>query len=425
MKKLIVAVFAILTAVASLAQTATPTGAATKLSPAEQTMAVAQKQIDKNPKNFEAYNALALAQSRRARETSDVRFYNDAEASLQKSFVISPANFDGQRIHVWLLLGKHEFAAALVEATKLKQRMPDDVMVYGFLTDANVELGNYKDAEVACQRMLDLRTGNLPGITRAAYLRELFGDTAGSLDLMNMAFQSTPPSQAEDGAWILTQMAHLKLGTGNLDESEKLLHQALAMFPGYHYALSNLAKVRIQQKRYAEAVDLLQQRYAAAPHAENLYDLAEALELAGRTADAQKAFAEFEQKSLRETNIGDNSNHELIFYYADHAHDPAKALEVATREIARRHDVFTLDAYAWALYRNQQYAEARKQIETALAVGIRNARMFAHAGEIALQAGDRTAAERYLREAADLNSLGSEQARMTLARLQGAPQLTR
>ncbi len=193
MKKLIVAVFAILTAVASLAQTATTAGAATKLSPAEQTMAVAQKQIDKNPKNFEAYNALALAQSRRARETSDVRFYNDAEASLQKSFAISPANFDGQRIHVWLLLGKHEFAAALVEATKLNQRMPDDVMVYGFLTDANVELGNYKDAEAACQRMLDLRTGNLPGITRAAYLRELFGDTDGSLELMNMAFQSTPP----------------------------------------------------------------------------------------------------------------------------------------------------------------------------------------------------------------------------------------
>jgi len=425
MKKLTVAVFAIVTAIASLAQTPTTTNTAVKPSPAEQAMAVAQKQIDKNPKDFEAYNALALAQSRRARETSDVRFYNDAEASLQKSFAISPDNFDGQRIHVWLLLGKHEFAAALVEGTKLNKRMPDDVMVYGFLTDANVELGNYKDAEAACQRMLDLRNGNLPAITRAAYLRELFGDTDGSLELMNMAFQSTPPAQAEDGAWTLTQMAHLKLATGNLDESEKRLHQALAMFPGYHYALGNLAKVRIQQKRYAEAVDLLQQRYATAPHAENLYDLAEALELAGRTADAQKAFAEFEEKSLRETRIGDNSNHELIFYYADHAHDPAKALEVATREIARRHDVFTLDAYAWALYRNHQYAEARKQIETALAVGIRNAKMFAHAGEIALQTGDRTAAERYLRESADLNSVGSEQARMTLAGLQSAPQLAR
>ncbi len=225
---------------------------------------------------------------------------------------------------MWLLLGKHEFAQALPEATKLNKKMPDDVMVYGFLTDANVELGNYQDAENACQRMLDLRTGNLPGITRAAYLRELFGDIEGSLDLMNMAFQSTPPTQAEDGAWILTQMAHLDLATGNLDKAEKELHQALVMFPGYHYALGNLAKVRIQQKRYNEAVALLQQRYEAAPHAENLYDLAEALQLAGRSDEAQKDFAEFERKSLLETNRADNSNHELVFYYTDHAKQPGQ-----------------------------------------------------------------------------------------------------
>ncbi|MGB7555236.1 MAG: tetratricopeptide repeat protein [Candidatus Korobacteraceae bacterium] len=415
MKKLASLALMIVSAVAAFAQTsATPEP---KLSPAEQSMAVARKLIDKNPKNYEAYNALALALSRRARETSDVNFYTQAETALQKSFEISPGNFDGERIHVWLLLGKHEFAQALPEATKLNKKMPDDVMVYGFLTDANVELGNYKDAETACQRMLDLRTGNLPGITRAAYLRELFGDINGSLELMNMALQSTPPNQAEDGAWILTQMAHLNLTIGNLEQSEKLLHQALVMFPGYHYALGNLAKVRIQQKRYGEAVELLQQRYQAGPHAENLYDLAEALQLAGRTDEAKKAFAEFEQKSLLETSRADNSNHELVFYYADHANEPAKALEVAKREIARRHDAFTLDAYAWALYVNGQYDEARKQIEAALAVGIRNAKMFDHAGEISLKAGDKIAAARYLRQSADLNSLGSEQAKTMLASL--------
>ena len=415
MKKVAALILVIVSAVAAFAQTTTTWDS--KLSPAEQSMAVARRLIDKNPKNYEAYNALALALSRRARETSDVKFYSEAEAALQKSFEISPGNFDGERIHVWLLLGKHEFAAALPEATRLNKKVPDDVMVYGFLTDANVELGNYKEAEAACQRMLDLRTGNLPGITRAAYLRELFGDVEGSLELMSMALQSTPPTQAEDGAWILTQMAHLNLTIGDLDKSEKLLRQALVMFPGYHYALGNLAKVRIQQKRYPEAVELLQRRYQAAPHAENLYDLAEALQLAGRTDEAKKTFAEFEQKSLLETNRADNSNHELIFYYADHANEPAKALEVARREIARRRDVFTLDAYAWALYVNGQYAEAHKQMEMGLAVGIRNAKMFGHAGEISLKAGDRPAAERYLREAAELNSVGSEHARKTLASL--------
>jgi tetratricopeptide (TPR) repeat protein len=386
-----------------------------KLSPAEQTMAAASLLIEKNPRNYEAYNALALALSRRARETSDQRFYGQAEETLKKSFEISKGNFDGEKIRVWLLLGKHEFAAAREAALALNKRTPDDVMVYGFLTDANVELGNYKDAEKAAQMMLDLRPGNLPGITRAAYLRELFGDVDGALDLMNMALASTPPSEVEDAAWITTQMAHLNFSVGRIDLAEKLLQQALRLFPGYHYALGNLAKVRIQQKRYSEAVDLLQQRYRAAPHAENLYDLAETLELAG--LDAKAAFREFESKSLAETEIADNSNHELILYYADRANQPAKALDVAHREYARRRDVFTLDCYAWALHRNGQDQEANKQIDQALAVGIRNARFFRHAGEIALSLGDVIGAKRFFEQAVELGSQESDQARAALSEI--------
>lgn len=385
------------------------------VSPAQRSIAVAQKQIEKSPKDYEAYNALALALSRRAREVSDPRYYDQAEAALQKSFAIAPDNFDGQRTHVWLLLGKHEFAAALDEAKKLNAKLPDDVMTYGFLTDANVELGNYNDAETAADWMLRLRPGNLPGLTRAAYLREIYGNVEGSLELMQMAFDSTQPNEVEDAAWILTQMAHLKLSQGDTASAEKLLNQALTMFPGYHYALGNLAKVRVQQHRYQEAVTVLQQRYQAAPHAENLFDLAEALQLSGRIGEAKQAFSEFEAKSLAETNRADNSNHELIFYYADFAHQPSKALEVAQHEIARRHDVFTLDTYAWALYANGQYAEAQKQMQKALAVGIQNANMFRHAGQIELKCGNRTAAQDYLRRATMLNSTGSAQSEQTLA----------
>jgi len=79
------------------------------LSPAERSMAQAKKLLARNPKDFEAYNALALALSRRARETSDVKFYTQAEEALKRSFEISPGNSDGARTQVWLLLGKHEF----------------------------------------------------------------------------------------------------------------------------------------------------------------------------------------------------------------------------------------------------------------------------------------------------------------------------
>jgi tetratricopeptide (TPR) repeat protein len=385
------------------------------LSPAEVSMRQANQAIAKNPQNYDAYNALAMALARRARETSDVAYYAKAEEALQKSFALKPENFEGLRVKTWLLLGRHEFAQALEVARSLNKKVPDDVLVYGFLTDANVELGNYKDAEEAAQWMLNLRPGNLPGLTRAAYLRELFGDVDGALELMAMAYQSTSPAQTEDCAWILTQIAHLHLTVGRLKPAEDSLRQALTMFPGYHYALGQLANVRIIQKRYPEAVEFLRQRYQAAPHAENLYALAESLELAGRTAEAKDAFAQFERQSLAESVKADNSNHELVYYYVDHAGRPKDALRIAQLELSRRHDVHTLDAYAWALDAGGQFNEAWKQIRAALEVGVRDASMLNHAGVIAEHRGDLSAARNYWRQSAELNSNGSERSRARLA----------
>lgn len=99
------------------------------------------------------------------------------------------------------------------------------------------------------------------------------------------------------------------------------------------------------------------------------------------------------------------------------ANQPARALEVAQREYARRHDVFTIDCYAWALHLNNRNQEALNQITAALAVGIRDAQLFRHAGEIALAAGDHASAERYLWQSDELNGSGSEGARIGLARL--------
>jgi len=387
------------------------------LTPAEQSIASAQKEIAKKPTSYFGYNQLAIALSRRARETSDVTFYAQAEDALKKSRELSPNNLEAEKIHVWLLLGRHEFPAALEASTVLNKKVPDDILVYGFLVDANAELGNYGAAEEAAQWMLNLRPGNLPGLARAAYLRELFGDVDGAYELMDMAYQATVPTETEDRAWILSQMGHLRLIVGKTDEADIILRQALTLFPGYHYALGNLAKVRIAQRKYDDAVTLLEQRFQAAPHAENLYDLGEALELAGRMDDAKKAFTEFETKSLAESSRRDNSSHELVFYYADHAHQPAKALEIARQELAWRHDVYTLDAYAWALHLCGQDAEARKQIEQALAVGVQDAKLFTHAGAIALKVGDRDKAEHLLRESVSLHSNGSDQARVLLAGL--------
>src|SRR5208282_1517062 len=391
----------IVTVAGSLAAMAQIASAAsnTDLSPAEQSILGARQAIAEKPLQYTGYNLLATALVRRAQETSDAAFYAQAEDAVKKSLELAPDTFDTQKIRISILLGEHQYPAALEAAKALNKRVPDDVMVYGLLTDANVELGNYKDAEIAAQWMLNLRPGNLPALTRAAHLRELFGETEGAYELLELAYQSTAPTESGERARILTQMGHLRLASSS-DAAEKLFQQALTSLPGYPSALGGLAQVRILQKRYAEAVILLQRRYQAGLLAANLYDLAEALQLAGRDGEARHAFAEFESKSLLESNKKQNSDHELVFYYADHAQQPAKALKVAQQESAWRRDVYTLDAYAWALHVNGQDSEASKQIETALAVGIRDSKFLMHAGEIALQLGNREAAKRYLEDSA-------------------------
>jgi tetratricopeptide (TPR) repeat protein len=349
------------------------------LTPAEIGIQKAQAQMAKQPRYVPAFSSLAMAYARRARETSDVQFYQKAEDTLQEALKIEPGNFEALRVRAWLLLGRHEFAKALEAAKGLNKRSPDDVTVYGYLVDANAELGNYHDAVDAAQWMLNLRPGNVAGLTRAAYLRELHGDISGALDLMQSAYDSTPYQESEDRAWLLTQMAHLHFVDGNLPEAEKYATGALGVFPDYHYALGTLAQVRTAQHRYEEAVTLLARRYSKAPHAENLYSLAEALAQAGRADEAARDFAEFERKSLAESQIGDNSNHELMAYYNDFAHQPEKALKIAEQELNRRHDVFTLDAYAWSLAGMGDYAAAEIQMKKALATGIRDPKILDHA----------------------------------------------
>ena len=275
-------------------------------------------------------------------------------------------------MQTWLLLGRHEFAKALEVATRLNKQTPDDVTVYGYLVDANAELGNYTQAVAAAQWMLDLRAGNIAGLTRAGYLRELHGDLSGAVEMMQMAYDATPYQETEDRAWLLTQMAHLRLLSGDLPKAELYANGALGLFANYHYALGILSQVRVAQKRYD-----------AAPHAENLYALAEALYLAGRKSEAASAFTEFERQALLESTLADNANHELIAYYTDFANRPAEALKIAQREAARRHDVYTLDSYAWALAANGDYTRANAEIQEAVALGVKDPKVLHHAEAIA------------------------------------------
>ena len=372
-------------------------------SPAAAQIQQAERAIERGAEGPHWHNQLAMALARRARETADTSYYEKSEQALKGAFEADPDNFEARKIQVWNLLGQHEFAKGLKAAKKLNERAPDDIQVYGFLADAHVELGHYAEAEKAVQWMLDMRPGNVPGMTRAAYLREIHGDIDGALDFLRRAYQRIAPAEREDRAWVLTHVAHLHLSRGELDAAEQVLEQALTLFPGYHYALAKLAEVRSQQGRFDDTVDLYRQHYETAPHPENLFYLAGALEKAGQAEEAEQAYREFEKLGRVEMQSADNCNRDLVRYYTDHADRPAEAVRIAELEIKRRQDIFTLDALAWALHVNGDDTAAAEHINRALSTGMRNADLLLHAAEIHAALGDTQTASSFFHKTISAN----------------------
>ncbi len=367
--------------------------------PAEARIEQARSAITANPKNADAHNALALALTRRGRETSNHDWYEQADAAVQDSLRLAPDNFEARKIETWTLLGRHKFACALEQARVLNKRSPDDIFVYALLTDACIEMGEYEEAEKAAQWALDLRPGDVAALTRAAYLRELFGDIQGAIDFMQSAYTKTAPAEVEDRAWILCQFAHLELLRGAPDVAERALTDALQLFPGYHYALANLVKVHTARGRFDEAVAVARKFCEGAEHPENLFVFGKALARAGQTDEAGQVFADFEKHAIRVAMAADNANRELAFYYADYAANPAEALRFAALEFGRRQDIFTRHAYAWALSGAGKLDDARDQMTKLLATGYRDPVTLCHAGMIAQRSGDRAGAEKHFESA--------------------------
>ena len=363
--------------------------------PALQRIAAAKQQIATDPKRVQAYNELALASLRRTRETADPKYLKDTDAALAQGLKLDPEDFQLLKTQVVLLLSRHEFPQARDRATVLHRRTPDDVMTYGYLAEAYVALGDYPEAEINAQWMMNMRPNNTPALLVGANLRVLYGDPHGAIDFLNRAYSQTSPTEVEDLAWIANQIASIQIELGQADVAAHTLEGAEQIFPRYPYTIENLARVRITQHRVSEAVQLWMQAAQIDKDPHILYELARAQEAAGQAQDAHATYAQFEsQASAPETATG-TSTLDLILMYAGNTASAPNALKIAQQVIAPRHDVWTLDAYAWALYANARYQDADAAVQKAIAVGIQSAQIFDHAGHIAQKLGHATDAARY------------------------------
>jgi len=364
--------------------------------PAQQRIAVARRQIQSDSKKPQAYNDLAIALLGRARETANSSYLQQAQEAANAGLGLAPNDFQLQKTQVAILLGKHEFASAHAKAARLNRQMPDDVTIYGYLAEADIALGNYEAAEKSAQWMLNLLPNNVPGLLIGAKLRDVYGDSDGALEMLDRAYTETSPSETEELAWIANQIASVEIDRGGFAAADQVLQRAEKLFPLYPYTLQNLSRVRLGEGKLPEAIALLVQEEEIAPSAHVNYQLARAQELAGERNEAAATYASFERTAKARTNEPDNANLELIRYYsAQPAEHAPQALALAEREVRLGHNVWTLDAYAKALYANGKYEEADIQLQKALGTGVRRAEFFDLAGQIALKLGKQREAEKY------------------------------
>lgn len=387
------------------------------VSPADAEITVARKIIEKSPDAAVGYNKLAVAYIRRARETGDFSLNANAETAIGRALEVEPQNYDSQKLKASLLLTFHRFAEGLEYAKQLENSHRQDAFIYGVLTDANVELGNYKEAVDAAQRMVDLRP-NMASYTRVAHVRSLHGDSAGALEAFAIATRIADPQDKEAQAWCLTFLGHEFFKLGRFAEAEKQYDAALDILPDYHLASTGKGNVRAAVGDFENAVKFYTETQNRVPSTELVIALGDVY---AKTGDTEKAAEQYKLAEFIEQKLGNLDQRRLALMWADQNVKLDEALAIAQKEHAVRKDVFTADVYAWCLYKKGNFGEAKNIIGEAMRLKTKDARMFYHAGMIERESGNKKAAVELLQRAITTNPafdiLQSENAKQALAEL--------
>ena len=208
-----------------------------------------------------------------------------SEEALDKALSFQADDYASLSAKGALALARHEFLSALELGERAVQINPDRAYAYGVMADAQIELGRYPEAIETLQTMVDLRP-DMSSYSRVSYIRELHGDTEGALEMMQLAVDSGVPN-AENTAWVRTQLANLYFNNGDLERAEMEYQRTLQDRPDYVYALAGLGRVRAAQGEMDEAIEYLTQAVAIMPMPEFVITLGDLYQAAGQPEAAQ------------------------------------------------------------------------------------------------------------------------------------------
>lgn len=346
------------------------------------------------------YQQLAIIYIKRARQTGDFSLNAKAETAIKKGLEVAPADVSVQKLQATLHLTYHRFDEALALGTQLAKDNPTDAFIYGILTDANVELGNYDAAVASVQKMVDLRP-NSASYARVAHVRSLNGDHNGAVEMFKLAARTADPSDKEAQSWCLSYLGEELWKYGKYAEAEKVYDEALTILPDYYLAAVGKGRVLASKGELDAAIQILTKTSDRIPNVDALIMLGDIYTKLGNT---EKAKQNYELVEVVEARIGVNNDQKrLALMWSNNNVKLDEALTIATREHGLRRDINTADALAWAQYKKGNFAEAKTAITETLRLKSNDAKFLYHSGMIEKALGNEAVAQKTLESAIKLN----------------------
>ena len=213
------------------------------------------RKIKANPDDAKSLLGLSALYLQEARSSGNYSYYDRAALHCVNRVLRKDVNnFEALTFKSMILLSQHHFADGLQVATRVADLYPYNAFIYGILTDANVEMGNYKAALDAAAKMISIRP-DIRSYSRISYLREIHGDIPGAIEAMKMAVEAGAAG-TENTEWARVQLGKLYEQSGQMQWAAMQYTLALDNRPAYAPALAGMARVAVAGSDYNKAVHL-------------------------------------------------------------------------------------------------------------------------------------------------------------------------
>lgn len=377
-----------------------------------------QTRLKSVPGDYVSWATLGLAYVQQAKITVDPAFYPKADGVLAQSLRINTdQNYLAYAGLSALASARHDFAAAKGFAQKGLVINSSSAILYGALSDAQIQLGLYPEAFVAVQKMVDL-SPDTASLSRASYTFELRGNVDQATSLMQRALVDAP--NAASRTFAQYNLGELAFNAGDPAAALVQYRGALVASPNDSASQAGKAKAEAALGQVETALDDYAAVVNRTPEPSYVVEYGELLQSLGRTADATAQYSVFDATQALFTANGVQPDATATLFAANHG-DATKALADGTSGNATRPFLVMQDAYAWALHVNGRDTEALASVNAASDLGFRSALFRYHSGMIKKALGDIDGARTDLNAALQINPffnpLSVPMARTALAEL--------